>query len=101
MVKAALAAPVDGMIEIAGPERLKLSGLIANFLQAIADPRHVVADPQARYFGALLDDASLVPGAAAHLGSTHYESWMAQSATVKAGEHVDAAETVLITPSMN
>ncbi len=85
MAQAALAPPVNGMIEIAGPERLQLSGLIAHFLEASADPRTVVADPQARYFGVLLDDESLVPGTAAHLGATPYERWITQSRAVHAG----------------
>jgi uncharacterized protein YbjT (DUF2867 family) len=79
MAAAALAAPVNGMFEIAGPERLKLSTLIAHYLESGADPRRVVADPQARYYGALLNDESLVPGTGAHLGAIHYESWLAQS----------------------
>jgi uncharacterized protein YbjT (DUF2867 family) len=85
MAEAALEAPVNGMIEIAGPDRLKLSGLIAQFLETITDPRSVVADPQARYFGVLLNDQSLVPGAAARLGATHYESWIALSRIAHVG----------------
>jgi uncharacterized protein YbjT (DUF2867 family) len=85
MAKAALEAPVNGMIEIAGPDRLTLSGLIAQFLETIADPRSVFADPQARYFGVLLNDQSLVPGAAARLGATHYESWIALSRIAHVG----------------
>ena len=81
----ALAAPKNSMVEIAGPERLKLSSLIAHFLKASADPRHVVADPQARYFGLVLNDTSLVPGAAAHIGTTHFEDWIAQNSAARVG----------------
>jgi uncharacterized protein YbjT (DUF2867 family) len=81
VAEAALGVPVNGIIEIAGPERLPLSALIAHFLDASRDPRRVVADPQARYFGVALNDESLVPGGDAHLGATHYESWLAQSAS--------------------
>ena len=80
MAEAALGKPISGMIEIAGPERLKLSALIANFLQSSHDPRNVIADPQAQYFGLVLDDDSLVPGSKARLGATHYESWLTQLA---------------------
>lgn len=80
MAAAALGAPINGMIEIAGPERLKLSALIADFLRSSHDSRNVIADPQAKYFGLVLDDGSLVPGSEAHLGATHYESWLTQNA---------------------
>lgn len=83
MAKAALAPPLNGMLEIAGPEQVKLSTLIAHFLEAGADERRVVADPNARYFGLLLDDASLVPAGAAHLGSTHFESWISQNSAAR------------------
>ena len=59
---AALGAPLNGTIEIAGPERLPLSEMVARYLKATNDPREVVSDPQARYFGARLDDRTLVPG---------------------------------------
>jgi uncharacterized protein YbjT (DUF2867 family) len=80
MTDAALGSPVNGMIEIAGPERLKLSALIAHFLAANHDPRSVIADPQAQYFGVTLNDESLVPAGVARLGVTHYETWLAQAA---------------------
>ena len=58
----ALGAPVNGTIEIAGPERVPLDELVRRFLRAKQDPRQVVADTHARYFGAELDDRSLTPG---------------------------------------
>jgi uncharacterized protein YbjT (DUF2867 family) len=60
MADVALAAPVNGTIEIAGPERSRLSDLVARYLTATGDSRKVEADPEARYFGARLDDGSLV-----------------------------------------
>jgi uncharacterized protein YbjT (DUF2867 family) len=65
---AVLAPPVNGMIEIAGPERLPLSEFIARFLKATDDPREVASDPHALYYGIRVDDRSLVPGDKPHLG---------------------------------
>jgi uncharacterized protein YbjT (DUF2867 family) len=75
---AALGSPVNETIEIAGPERLPLSELVARYLKATNDPREVVSDPQARYFGARVDDRSLVPGDHAHLGTIRLEDWLRQ-----------------------
>ena len=76
---AALGAPANGTIEIAGPERLPMSEMVARYLKDINDPREVVSDPQARYFGARLDDRSLVPGDNARLGTIRLEEWLRQS----------------------
>jgi uncharacterized protein YbjT (DUF2867 family) len=78
VAEAALGAPVNETIEIAGPERLPLSELVARYLKATNDLREVVSDPQARYFGARLDDRSLVPGDHAHLGTIRFEEWLRQ-----------------------
>jgi uncharacterized protein YbjT (DUF2867 family) len=75
---AALGSPVNETIEIAGPERLPLSELVARYLKATNDLREVVSDPQARYFGVRLDDRSLVPGDNAHLGTIRLEDWLRQ-----------------------
>ncbi len=80
---AALAAPVNGMVEIAGPDRVGLAGLMQRYLLAIGDARSVVADPQAPYFGALLDDRSLTPGDAPRLGSIRFDTWLAESLAAK------------------
>ena len=75
----ALGQPVNGTVEIAGPERVKLSELVARFLKAKNDPRQVVEDPQARYFGALLDDSTLTPAVGARLGTVRYGDWLSIS----------------------
>ena len=62
MADVALSPPVNGVIEIAGPEPVRMSDLVARFLKATNDPRKVTADPHALYFGTELDDRSLVPG---------------------------------------
>jgi uncharacterized protein YbjT (DUF2867 family) len=76
---AALGQPVNGTVEVAGPQRVKLSELVARFLQAKNDPRQVVEDAQARYFGALLDDSTLTPADGARLGSLRYADWLSNS----------------------
>ncbi|GLC96981.1 NmrA family transcriptional regulator [Cupriavidus sp. TA19] len=75
----ALAAPVNGMVDIAGPERCRMDELVQRYLDATADSRKVVTDPKARYFGAALKDDTLVPEGEAWLGKTTFEAWMAQS----------------------
>jgi uncharacterized protein YbjT (DUF2867 family) len=80
----ATGAPVNGTIEIGGPEKFRLDELVQRGLAARNDAREVVADPQARYSGALLNDDSLVPGADAQLAETRFEDWLSQPATFTA-----------------
>jgi uncharacterized protein YbjT (DUF2867 family) len=75
----ALAKPINGIIEIAGPERFQMNEIIARYLKAIKDPRIVEPDVHARYFGAELDDRSLVPGEGARLGRVGFEDWFRKS----------------------
>ena len=74
-----LGAPVDGTVEVAGPERVPLAELVERFLTAKADARKVVADVHARYFGVELNDQSLVPGDRPRIGSTRFEGWLSHS----------------------
>jgi uncharacterized protein YbjT (DUF2867 family) len=73
---AALAAPVNGIVEIAGPERFRMSDLVQRYLQDTGDKRAVKADPAAPYFGATLQEGTLVPAGEARLGHIHYEDWI-------------------------
>ena len=73
-------APVNGVVEVAGPERFGLDEFIRRGLRAREDPRTVVADPGARYFGAELDDRTLVPADGARLGPTRFADWLAANA---------------------
>ena len=73
---AAIAAPVNDIVEVAGPERVRLSEAIQRILRARNDSRIVIPDAQALYFGARLDDRSLVPGDHARLASTRFEAWL-------------------------
>ena len=68
----AVAAPLDGMVEIAGPEPIRMDDLVRRFLTASRDPRHVVTDPQARYYGLAVNDQSLTPGEGPRLGPTRF-----------------------------
>ncbi len=78
---AAVGSPMNDTIEIAGPERGPMSDIVAHYLRATSDPRQVVGDPQVGYFGAHIDDATLVPGANPRLGKTSLGDWIAQSRT--------------------
>lgn len=75
----ALAGPVNGIVDIAGPERFHLSDLVQRYLDATRDPRKVVVDGKARYFGAELHDDTLVPEGPVRLGKTGFEAWLQQS----------------------
>jgi uncharacterized protein YbjT (DUF2867 family) len=72
--------PDNGIVEVAGPEPFRFDELIRQSLSARNDPRHVVADPDARYFGTSLGDASLLPGEHAQLGETRFEDWLSRLA---------------------
>jgi uncharacterized protein YbjT (DUF2867 family) len=73
-----LAAPVNGMVEIAGPQRVGLAVLVQRYLKAVGDPRNVMADATAPYFGVRLDDRSLTPGANPRLGRIDFDTWVAK-----------------------
>lgn len=73
---AALALPLNAMVEVAGPDPIRQDELVREFLTATGDPRTVVIEPQANYFGVAVDDHSLTPGANPRLGSTHFADWL-------------------------
>lgn len=76
----ALAAPVNGTLEVAGPEALPLDELVRRYLRATGDARQVVPDVHARYFGGLLSDRTLTPGPQPRLGALRFEDWLAGAA---------------------
>jgi uncharacterized protein YbjT (DUF2867 family) len=80
MATAALAEPANATIEIAGPERVRLHELVGRYLKAMNDTRTIEADVHAKYFGAELNDQSLVPGGNPRLGSIGFEEWFRNSA---------------------
>lgn len=76
----AVATPVNGTVEVGGPDRFPLDELGRKFLAARGDARTVVADVHARYYGSELDDRSLVAGAHAHIGPTRFQNWLTRPA---------------------
>jgi nitrite reductase/ring-hydroxylating ferredoxin subunit len=78
--KIATGTPLNGTIEVGGPEQFHLDGLIQRYLGARNDPREVIADPRARYFGAEPGERSLMPGGEAQLGEIRFEDWLSRHA---------------------
>ncbi|KVG62434.1 SDR family oxidoreductase [Burkholderia pseudomultivorans] len=75
----ALGAPLNGIAEIGGPDRVAIADLVQRFLSVTHDARTVVRDPAAGYFGATVQDDTLVPGPGARLGATTFDAWFAQN----------------------
>jgi uncharacterized protein YbjT (DUF2867 family) len=80
VARAAVAAPLNGIKEIGGPDRVRMSDFVGAALAAAGDTRQVVADPHAKYFGTEITDDSLCPGPDAELGPTTYEAWAKENA---------------------
>src|SRR5258708_7823330 len=79
VAEVALAAPQNGIVEIAGPVRAPFCEIVASYLKAVGDPREVVSDPEARYFGGRVDEHSLVPLGEARLGRIGFDEWLRRS----------------------
>jgi len=79
VAEVAFANPRNGIVEIAGPERAPFNEIVARYLKAVGDPRKVVKDPEARYFGGRLEQRSLVPLGEARLGRINLEEWLRRS----------------------
>jgi uncharacterized protein YbjT (DUF2867 family) len=75
----ALAAPRNGIVEIAGPDRAPFNEIVARYLKALGDPRVVVSDSEARYFGGRVEERSLVPLGEARLGRIGLDEWLRRS----------------------
>jgi uncharacterized protein YbjT (DUF2867 family) len=82
--RVAVGPPLKDIVEVAGPEQFRFDELIRLGLRARRDPREVVADPHARYFGAELSERMLVPDAEARLGEIRFEDWLRQPAVARA-----------------
>ena len=87
VVEVALATPLNGIVEIGGPERAPFNEIVARYLKAIGDPRKVVCDPEARYFGGRVEERSLVPLGEARLGRIDLEEWLRRSRSVERPHH--------------
>jgi uncharacterized protein YbjT (DUF2867 family) len=74
----AVGAPVNGTVEVAGPEQFRFDELIRKGLRARNDPREVIVDAHARYFGAELAERSLIPAGEARLGEIRFQEWLGQ-----------------------
>jgi uncharacterized protein YbjT (DUF2867 family) len=85
LVRISVGAPLNGTVEIAGPEQFRLDELIRRSLNAHHDPRHVVADPHALYFGGQLAERTLVPAGDAELGATRFEDWFNEPSDARRG----------------
>ena len=81
VAEVALAAPRNGIVEIAGHERAPFNEIVARYLKAVGDPRQVVRDPEARYFGGRVEERSLVPLGEARLGHIGLDEWLRRSKT--------------------
>src|SRR6185312_15665737 len=80
VAKVAVGPPVNGIVEIAGPEQFRVDDLVRRRLVSLKDPREIVADPNARYGGAKVSEKTLLPGKDARLGETRFETWLTQPA---------------------
>ena len=80
VARTAISQPVGGILEVAGPDRYPLDDLVRTRLRASNDTRRVVTDPQARYFGVVLDDHTLVPATTATVFPTRFEDWLIDNA---------------------
>lgn len=86
--RACTESPLNGTIEIAGPEQFRLDDFIRQGLSARNDPRKVVVDPHARYYGAELSERTLVPAGEAQLGATSFKDWLARATAAPAAKAV-------------
>jgi uncharacterized protein YbjT (DUF2867 family) len=80
VARIAVGQPVNGIVEIGGPEQFRVDELVRRRLASLKDPREVIADPTALYSGAKLSERTLVPSKNARLGETRFETWLSQSA---------------------
>jgi uncharacterized protein YbjT (DUF2867 family) len=76
--RVSVGAPLNGIVEIAGPDQFRLDELIRGVLKARNDPREIVTDPQARYYGVILSERTLLPGADALVAETRFQGWLEQ-----------------------
>jgi uncharacterized protein YbjT (DUF2867 family) len=88
LARVAMGSPVNGTVEVGGPEKFHLDELVRRAIAAWKDPREVVADPHATYYGIPVSERTLVPGDDAQLSTTRFETWLTQPpATRAAGTH--------------
>jgi len=85
LAELATGEPLNRTVELAGPEQIRLSDVATEVATAYEDPRQIIGDPHALYFGAELTDQSLLPGPGARIGALRFEDWLRQSLQSRAG----------------
>jgi len=85
VAQVAMGSPVNGMVEVGGPERARLEEFIRQALAAWKDPREIVVDPHALYYGITISEKTLVPDKGARLGPTRFQAWLSQRKPQAAG----------------
>jgi uncharacterized protein YbjT (DUF2867 family) len=93
----AVGTPVNGIVEIGGPEQFRVDELVKRRLATLKDPREVIVDPNARYAGAKLSEKTLVPGNNARLGETRFETWLTQPAAQVPSAHPQPTGVAMVT----
>ena len=81
LAEVAVGAPLNGMVEVAGPEAMSIAEFVGRYMAASGDKRTVIADPKALYYGAAMDARGIAPGANPRLGPTRFEDWFSRSGT--------------------
>ena len=97
VARVAVAQPVDGIIEIGGPEQFRVDELVRRRLASLNDPREIIPDQNARYSGAKLGEKTLLPGKNAQLGETRFEIWLTSPAGQIPGAHPQPAGAAVMT----
>jgi uncharacterized protein YbjT (DUF2867 family) len=93
LAEVTLGAPLNGITEVAGPDRFRLDALVARALNATGDTREIIMDADAGYFGARLNDQTLTPDTGARIGATHFDDWLKYSAQSPAHKASTPANT--------
>ena len=96
VARIAVGPPVNGIVEIAGPEQFRVDELVRRRLASLKDPREVIADPNALYSGAKLSERTLLPGNNARLGETRFETWLTQPAAQIPSAHPQPAGVAVV-----
>jgi uncharacterized protein YbjT (DUF2867 family) len=95
--RVAVGPPVNGTVEIGGPEQFHVDELVRRRLASLKDPREVIADPNAHYSGAKLNERALVPGDDARLGETRFETWLTLPAAQIPSTHPQPTADAVVT----
>ena len=95
--KVAVGQPVNGLVEIGGPEQFRVDELVRRRLASLNDPREVIPDSNARYSGAKLSERTLVPGNNARLGEIRFETWLKSAGRPSSKDTQTAAKTAAVT----